>query len=793
MGAPCPRVAFLTHHRHIPSMPVHVELTEFCQDFTSTLRPLSASLDDSIVALHELDREASIGGLLSTFVDIQHRLKILADKAEQQHAYLLIFGPLKSGKSTLMNAISGAYVSEVSSLPAYPCLVYVHEGEPRRLSATAFDGTREEFETEEALHQRLETAHAELAEQLRQADREGRNFNPAIDYPRAIRRIDYVMPAPNLRQSGTILVDTPGLYTKMRYNYEQLTRDFRHNAACAVFVVKTDNLFFDQVFDEFKDLLGVFSRVFLVVNIDSAKKDLAPRGELRPALESREPRRIVEAFEQFTASAQLREAIGNGQLRIYLVDLLETAQRSLAGETMLTPLETETDDAVAPDEADAPAPEAEDAVDRDAEPPAEPAPASLLHEEAIAALEADAAHGKIGFDAFLRDLTRYLNSSDYIVEFIADSLRQGETLISEIRDGLGEEAVGAFRAETERLEAEAVAVGERLNRVAVLQETDWRAAVQTVRQDLDEQRRGLAEGELEGLRKRLSHHVEDWFEADQSVADLVQRRLRPEAEGTDAKLREQARELARERFEQRNSGLALDAQTVGHLHKLGLSLDDFYADFATHAASNGQGETLAKLPPIDLRQSEVPVKKHWLDWLTFRRPRAIRKTLFGPEDPATRPLSSAVKQKRLGEPAREHFALQVDLYVSEDLQDRDGKELRTAVESYGAFLEEGIRSRLEATRAELEKEEASLRARRVASRRVLEVFESLNTASAATLEKTDVLRQRFVAPPPPAPAEIEPAAEPGTDTGEDPAEDATWGMDIETPADEDETSAPDRS
>jgi ribosome biogenesis GTPase A len=38
---------------------------------------------------------------------------------------VLIFGPLKSGKSTLMNAIAAAYVSEVSSLPAYPCLVCV--------------------------------------------------------------------------------------------------------------------------------------------------------------------------------------------------------------------------------------------------------------------------------------------------------------------------------------------------------------------------------------------------------------------------------------------------------------------------------------------------------------------------------------------------------------------------------------------------------------------------------------------------------------------------------------------
>ena len=32
-------------------------------------------------------------------------------------------GPLKSGKSTLLNAISGSYVSEVTTLPAYADLV----------------------------------------------------------------------------------------------------------------------------------------------------------------------------------------------------------------------------------------------------------------------------------------------------------------------------------------------------------------------------------------------------------------------------------------------------------------------------------------------------------------------------------------------------------------------------------------------------------------------------------------------------------------------------------------------
>ena len=53
---------------------------------------------------------------------------------------MLLFGPLKSGKSTLMNAIAHEYVSEVSSLPAYPCMVFVSHGATRCFDVTRYSG-----------------------------------------------------------------------------------------------------------------------------------------------------------------------------------------------------------------------------------------------------------------------------------------------------------------------------------------------------------------------------------------------------------------------------------------------------------------------------------------------------------------------------------------------------------------------------------------------------------------------------------------------------------------------------
>ena len=100
------------------------EISEFCKEYSSALIPAGAALDTVIEQIEKDSQEDVLRLNLAGLHEVKHRLKSLIDKVEGQQAYLLIFGPLKSGKSTLMNAISGAYVSEVTSLPAYPCLVY---------------------------------------------------------------------------------------------------------------------------------------------------------------------------------------------------------------------------------------------------------------------------------------------------------------------------------------------------------------------------------------------------------------------------------------------------------------------------------------------------------------------------------------------------------------------------------------------------------------------------------------------------------------------------------------------
>ncbi|HTF15562.1 MAG TPA: dynamin family protein, partial [Burkholderiales bacterium] len=372
----------------------------------------SQSLGTLPVALQKTAAQFEHGGNelqlpLATLNDLRARLRSLTDKLENQHAYLLIFGPLKSGKSTLMNAISGAYVSEVTSLPGYPCLVFVQDSDSARYSVTRYNGRESVFASGLELKSVVEDAHRALADQIRAAEEREEAFDPGTSFPEAIRRVDIKLPVPALGESAMVLVDTPGLYSRMNFGYDVLTREFRHSAACAVFVVKTDNLFLEQVFAEFTQLLGLFSRIFIVVNVDVSKRDLAPDGSLRPSAESENPERVLEAFKTLSMAGPLRAAYDSGRVRIHAVDLLHAASTSLSradGNDFRLPT----------------------------------------------------------FDAFQNELTEYLNSTDYTREFIRDSLRQARTLCGEMQATISGAEVTAMRSRQEALGAEIGALDVRL-------------------------------------------------------------------------------------------------------------------------------------------------------------------------------------------------------------------------------------------------------------------------------------------------------------------------------------------
>lgn len=569
-------------------------LTQFCEQFEAIARPLVAPLEKAVAALEAAPADLGARRILPGLRDVRHQFDHLVDKVAGQHSYVLIFGPLKSGKSTLMNAVAASYVSEVTCLPAYPCMVYVSHHEQRELRVTRYDGQEEVFADPADLRKALARAHADLAEKIRARGDAEETFDPAFHFPEAIRRVDLGVPAGALWRSGAVLVDTPGLYARMRFGYDRMTREFRNSAACAVFVVKTDNLFLEQVFEEFGRLLDLFSRVFLVVNVDSTKRDLLPDGTLSPSLEKGDPAKVVETFEKLSMDAPLRAAYLDGKLKIYPVDLLRAASRRL---------KTGADGA----------PDAETA----------------------------------DFERFRDDLTTYLNSNEYLRAFLTDSLKRGEALLRESALLTEMGPVRELAGRVKSLLAEREAARATAERVASVERLDWKAAFSGLRARLAEAtapRRqeigGKTADAVAGLLDRWLASDEGLPGLSASLSALLASARREGAPVVVAALKQAAATGAGAR-------LPFEAKTT--LADLGIDLD------AVARKALDKADPLAGPAPASgaLDLSAVPVKRGFLDLLLLRSAKRVRAAVFGPSDAPAASVSAAVKGKRIGPPGRE--------------------------------------------------------------------------------------------------------------------------------------------
>lgn len=566
-------------------------LSRFCEEFVSKLRPLMQPLHKVATTMQAAPAGTPGKGLETTAQELRHQISLLTAKVDEQHAYVLIFGPLKSGKSTLMNALAKSYVSEVSALPAYPCLVFVSAAQQRHYALTHYNGTVEQFEDPVALERALTRGFDDLADRIRRTEAAGQAFDPQVHFQDAVRRVDVRLPATDLQKSGAVLVDTPGLYSRMRFGYDQMTRDFRNAAACAVFVVRSDNLFLDHVFDEFERLLALFSRIFLVVNIDKNKLDLRPDGTLVPSLEQRDPERIVATFERLAMSAALKDALGDGRLRVYPVDLLRAASRRIRGD----------------------APETE--------------------------LERD------GFDRFVEDLTAYLESSDYLVSFLGDSLRRGTALLDEGVAMCESDDLALVRKKQAEAKAQLEERHAQLAAVERLTARRWDEDFKKLRAEFGPVLAQHTEASANRASRELDAAIKRWFRGDQSLLDLSKGDLsavlvRYQEELTAAASRELAERLVRG-----DAGLEVPDAVRKDLELVGIDLAE--AGRQAHAASDR--DTLIRVVPNPLRADHVRVRPTLADRLALRRAGVVRERLLGTDENPSRAIPAKVKAARLGE------------------------------------------------------------------------------------------------------------------------------------------------
>ncbi|MDG2308792.1 MAG: dynamin family protein [Candidatus Binatia bacterium] len=656
-------------------------LSQFCEDFDGRVRPLLEPLDGFAAQIGRLPADSPLKQLLPEVIDVRHQLRTLVEKVAEQQAYVIIFGPLKSGKSTLMNALAAAYVSEVTTLPAYPCMVYVANGDDEQFTVTRYDGSVDKFGDLASMRSLMETAHGELAGSIREVEGHGEDFDPASHMPQALRRVDVRMPTEPLAESGAVLVDTPGLYSRMKFGYDLMTREFRDSAASAIFVVKTDSLFLEQVFDEFSDLLRLFSRIFLIVNLDGTKQDLQPDGELGPSLERRDPQRIIDAFESLSMNVELKSAWEEGRLRIYPIDLLQAASRRLRGDE--------------PDEAT---------------------------EESAA--EEQAGNTLASFGGFTDDLTHYLNSTEYMTAFLGDSLRQAEYLVHGLESVCASEPVHELSEGLEKWDAERDCAQTLLAAVRRLQAFPWDETLARMREDVVR----ITRERIGDLRRDTAEAAEGalarWYDGDASYASLI----REDLEGVLATCRdamvETASDVSATVLSSDVAGAMVRSETSDDLNLVGLSVAGIARELEGTVRSAAEDRQVT--PEIPTRA--IPVRRRLVDWLLLRSQASVRRSVFGPDDAPSRPIPRIVKQRRLGAgrvALGEAIRSRIDRLFAETLH-------RVGSEVYGAHVAAVCRQ-VEERLQTLEKENVARLATAEQHRQVLAALRSDVDALAGTL------------------------------------------------------------
>ncbi len=614
------------------------EIHQFCTVCSQSLGTLPEAI---LKATTQFERG---GGVLKSSLvklnDLRARLRSLTDKLDSQNAYLLIFGPLKSGKSTLMNAISGAYVSEVTSLPGYPCLVFVQHSDSTRYSLMRYNGRETVLSSGIELKAVVEDAHPVLADRIRTAEERGESFEPGTNFPEAIRRVDIKMPVPALGESAMILVDTPGLYSRMNFGYDMLTREFRDGAACAVFVVKTDNLFLEQVFAEFNQLLGLFSRIFIVVNVDFGKRDLAPDGSLRRSAESENPERVLEAFRTLSMAGPLRAAHDEGRVRLYAVDLLNAASSRLAntaGNTASFP----------------------------------------------------------AFEAFQSDLMEYLNSSDYTREFIRDSLRQSRTLCGEMQAVIANEEVTALRGRQDALGAEILALNAQIAATDSLLQADWNALFQPLREEMRSGSEEAVAAKTAQLREEMRQGFTRWMTGKDSLAALPHLQWNPALTDTGRSLAEESRARLERLSRTVHAGLHLSADMIVDLKVSGFSP----RECGERALATSLAEEDIAAYKMVLNKETIPVRKNFADWLLFRSKAKVRERVFGAD--ASREIPPLEKEKRLKANSRAEFENQWGSAIRERFPAKPTAFAAKLADAYAIKTSDNIQSGLRNLRASL--------------------------------------------------------------------------------------------
>jgi hypothetical protein len=176
---------------------------------------LPGALDTAIG--HFEQGRAQLPGSLAALNEIPRTAALTHGQAASQQAYLLIL--VRSRAEVHADERHQRGLRERSDFAAWlsvsSCLCGMRTS--RAYSITRYNGRESAFGGPAALTEVVTEAHHALAREIRVTEGGGEEFDPRSTFQEAIRRIDIQLPVPSLAESSTVLVDTPGLYSRMNF------------------------------------------------------------------------------------------------------------------------------------------------------------------------------------------------------------------------------------------------------------------------------------------------------------------------------------------------------------------------------------------------------------------------------------------------------------------------------------------------------------------------------------------------------------------------------------------------
>ena len=292
------------------------------------LNKLSSEAKDKIKDLKRMTE-----GFDSCFSEVEMLIERLANHTRYPEVRILIFGPLKSGKSTLMNILARNFrVSQIDPRPAFPCVVEVR--------GTTDNNERSEFfkKDSEAYYMKCS-----IDESRKKMDILLHEYIYGTPSERPVKIVQYINYMDGFRNGGIlkdgismVLVDSPGLLFDDK-DYTEETDKQRREADVAILLLRPEQLFFREINDIIRKALGginergnAYQHIFVIVNASSSAKQINSDGTSVLYNQIDKQEEIIQYFIKHVAADDIAVRLCKKEgISIDFIDLLETS-RNLA-------------------------------------------------------------------------------------------------------------------------------------------------------------------------------------------------------------------------------------------------------------------------------------------------------------------------------------------------------------------------------------------------------------------------------------------------------------------------------